>query len=337
MLAVMHGRREPLADYHSILGGKRSPGFLRCAEVGLDIALDSAEETLWREHERGLEILRIGTTVKGPVSLLELKAELARRLLSPCRLCERRCKVDRLAGEKGYCRVGEPRIPTRFMHMGEEPDLVPSYTIFFSGCTFECLFCQNWDISQRTVGKTLSAAALAKDIDLRFGHARNINWVGGEPTPNLPFILEVLTHASAPIPQIWNSNMYMTGEAMRLLDGVVDVYLADFKWGQLDCSRKLSRIHNYWNVVSRNHRLANAQAEILLRHLVIPGHADCCTKPILEWIASNLDTSRVLVNIMDQYRPEYKAFEIEGLNRRITDGEYLGAIKTAERLGLVTT
>jgi len=90
-------------------------------------------------------------------------------------------------------------------------------------------------------------------------------------------------------------------------------------------------------VVSRNHKLANAQAEILLRHLVIPGHTDCCTKPILEWVASNLDTSKVLVNIMDQYRPEYKAFEIEEINKRITDAEYLGAVKTARRLGLATT
>jgi len=221
--------------------------------------------------------------------------------------------------------------------MGEETDLIPSYTIFFSGCTFECLFCQNWDISQRETGTILDAGAVARDIDEHFGDVRNINWVGGEPTPNLPFILDVLTMAREPIPQIWNSNMYMTEEATALLDGVVDIYLADFKWGPGDCSRRYSRVHNYWEIVKRNHSLANAQAEIMLRHLVMPGHVDCCTRPILEWIATNLDTSKVVVNVMDQYRPEYKAFGIPSLNRRISESEFLQAYRLAKTLGLEVT
>ena len=328
---------EPLLEYYSILRGHRLPGFLRCADVGVDVDLEAPEEALWREHEEGMKKLRASEYSQGPVSLLQLKAELARRLLSPCRLCERRCKVDRRAGETGFCRVGDSRISTRFIHLGEEPDLIPSYTVFFSGCTFECLFCQNWDISQRVVGTTLSPSSVASDLNSRLGSVKNVNWVGGEPTPNLPYILDVLNRTSAPLPQIWNSNMYMTNDAVSLLDGFVDVYLADFKWGPGDCSRRLSRVHKYWEVVTRNHVLANAHAEIVLRHLVVPGHVDCCSRPVLEWIAANLDTGKILVNVMDQYRPEYKAMDIPSIDRRITDAEYLEAVRLAKKLGLHLT
>ena len=326
-----------LPNYHAILRGRRLPGFLRCAQVGLEVDLAADEAALWRVHRQAMEAFRAGSPCGGSVSLIQLKAELARRLLKPCRLCERRCKVDRLAGKTGYCGVGKPRISSRFVHMGEEPDLVPSYTIFFSGCTFECLFCQNWDISQCETGTTLEAEEVARAIDERFGDVRNINWVGGEPTPNLPFILDVLMRAREPTPQIWNSNMYMTEEAMALLDGVVDVYLADFKWGPGDCSRRYSRVHNYWEIVKRNHAFANGHAEIVLRHLIMPGHTDCCSRPILEWVAGNLDTSRVVVNVMDQYRPEYKASEIPALDRRITESEFLETYKLARALGLEVT
>ena len=221
--------------------------------------------------------------------------------------------------------------------MGEEPDLIPSYTIFFSGCTFQCVFCQNWDISQRESGIIYSPSFLAEDIDSRFGVVKNINWVGGEPTPNLPYIFAVLKLVKEPIPQIWNSNMYITEEAMALLNGVVDVYLADFKWGPGDCSRRYSRVHRYWEVVSRNHLLAKNQAEIVLRHLVMPGHVECCSRQILQWVAENLDNDRLLVNVMDQYRPEYKAQEFKDINRRVADSEFLDAYNTARRLGFHIT
>ncbi len=303
----------------------------------LEADLSADEATLWRFHDEGMRLLGGKAGRSGSVTLLQLKAELAKRLLSPCRLCERRCKVDRLAGEQGYCKVDEPRISSRFVHMGEEPDLIPSYTIFFSGCTFECLFCQNWDISQRGKGSKESASSLAHVIDDHYGEVRNINWVGGEPTPNLPFILEVLSSVKEPIPQVWNSNMYMTEEAVSLLRGVVDVYLADFKWGRGDCSRRYSRVHRYWDVVSRNLLLAEDHAEIVLRHLVMPGHVKCCSQQVLEWIATNLDRDRLVVNIMDQYHPDYKAFGIKELNRNITDVEFLEAHNLARQLDLHTT
>jgi len=323
-----------LPNYFKILEGDLEPVYIRCKSVAVDVKLESSTEELWKEHEKKVRDLKAGRTGGSGLSLLDLKIELCKRMLNPCNLCERKCKVNRLNGEKGYCEVSESKVASRFIHWGEEPELIPSYTIFFTGCTFECLYCQNWDISQRDRGEVIRPRDLAFDIERKVGGVRNVNWVGGEPTPNLPYILEILRNCNASLPQIWNSNMYMTLEAMNLLDGIIDVYLADFKYGQGDCAKRLSRVMRYWEVVSRNHKIANEQCEIVLRHLVLPNHLDCCTKPVLQWIADNLDTTRIRVNVMDQYRPEYRAYEVPEISRKITNREFNEAWKFAEDLGL---
>ncbi|RLF45023.1 MAG: radical SAM protein, partial [Thermoplasmata archaeon] len=138
---------------------------------------------------------------------IENLVERAWEIYSHCTLCEHRCGVNRNT-EEGICGVRRASIATHFMHYGEEEILVPSYTIFFSGCNFKCIYCQNWDISQRRAGIYIEPERIAYLINGLYGVAKNINWVGGEPTPNLPYILEVLRHCNANIPQIWNSNMY---------------------------------------------------------------------------------------------------------------------------------
>ena len=268
---------------------------------------------------------------------LARKAEAAAETLHACDLCEWRCGTDRASGRRGRCGVLEPRIDSEFIHTGEEPELVPSHTIFTSGCNFRCLFCQNHGISQHPErGSPLSAIELAEVIDLRWGAAggdiplfpvrplagggRNVNFVGGEPTPNMPFILETLLHVEAPTPVVWNSNMYMTEGSMSLLDGAVDLYLADLKYGNDECARRLSGVERYMEVVGRNHVLGERHADLLIRHLVLPGHVECCSKPVIDWISENLRTARI--NIMDQYRPEWRAHEAEGLCRRLTEREF---------------
>ncbi|MGY5881595.1 MAG: radical SAM protein, partial [Candidatus Thorarchaeota archaeon] len=260
------------------------------------------------------------------------KVEAASEILKSCRFCERRCGIDRTKGERGFCRVLEPSISSEFLHFGEESELVPSYTIFFSGCTFKCVFCQNWDISQNPDnGVHIKAETLAKMIDKTGGI--NVNWVGGDPTPNLLYILEVISMLKRNIPQVWNSNMYLTEEAMNLLDGVIDLYLTDFKYGCDRCAKKLSDAPRYWGITTRNHLHARERAELIIRHLVMPGHLDCCTKQILAWISENLgDTVRV--NVMDQYRPEYKAHRFQDINRSLDRKEYQEAIEHAQDLGL---
>lgn len=262
---------------------------------------------------------------------LEKKIKSAKDVLRSCRFCERRCGVNRLKGQRGYCGVLNPRIASEFLHWGEERALIPSYTIFFSGCTFRCVYCQNWDISQYPHrGVYVKPKTLASMISSTKGS--NVNWVGGDPSPNIHYILQVLDSLDRNIPQIWNSNMYLSEEAMGLLDGVIDVYLTDFKYGNDRCAERLSDVREYTKILQRNHLMAEDQCEVLIRHLVLPEHLECCTKPILEWISENMKNPAV--NIMEQYRPEYKAMEYEELRRGLTREEYMGAVEFGTELGL---
>jgi len=340
--------RKSLHRYFQVMEGKLPARFIVCRRVPVKTELSANDEALWRAHDHALRDFRklltdidTGSTRLDdleyqPPSLLDLKVELARRILKSCHFCERRCGEDRTAGEVGVCGVGEKsRIASEFLHTGEEPELVPSYTIFFSGCTFKCCLCQNWDISQYPEGGVeVSPKTLAKSIEAhRREGARNVNWVGGEPTPNLHNILAALNECEVNVPSVWNSNMYMSMEAMKLLFGTQDVYLTDLKYGNDACALKYSKVPNYWKVVTRNHRLAFVDAELIIRHLVLPTHIECCTRPTLTWIAENLGPM-VRVNVMGQYRPEYKAHEFEELRRCPTSEEMDEAFEIAYKVGL---
>ncbi len=318
-----------LSNYFKILARGRNANYLETKKIEINFDLNDEEKNLWKIHDTVT-----GEKKENPfLSLFDLKLELSNRMLESCMLCERKCRVNRSKNQKGYCGVLKSKIATEFIHMGEEPELIPSYTIFFSGCPFNCVFCQNWEISQYPdSGIYIEPRILAKLIEQRKNNVRNLNWVGGEPTPNLPYILKVLNHTSVNLPVIWNSNMYGSEEAMKLLNGIVDVYLTDFKYGNDDCAKKLSNVENYFSIVSRNHKTANKQCEMIIRHLVLPGHIECCTKPVLKWIAENL--KNVKVNVMAQYRPGYRAKEFSEINRRITKEEFDEAINFAKKLGL---
>ncbi|MCE7698938.1 MAG: radical SAM protein [Methanobacterium paludis] len=153
---------------------------------------------------------------KPSFSFLDLKIRIAEKLFEDCVLCENRCHVDRRS-ERGVCGVGSSRVASEFMHMGEEPQLVPSHTIFFTGCSFKCVYCQNWDISQHPEGgMSIPEEELAAIIDKRRRQgSRNVNFVGGEPTPNLPYILKTMKLTRENIPVVWNSNFYMSKGSMK--------------------------------------------------------------------------------------------------------------------------
>lgn len=329
--------RESLARYIEVVEGKKPPLFKISKLIRVE-----PEEDPWKAHEEGLKILRETLESEnkpegeGSASLLDLKAYLSLEVARSCRFCEWRCGVDRSGGEKGICGVGGTRVSSYFIHMGEEPPVSPSGTIFFSGCNFKCVYCQNWDISQfPDSGESTTPQKLAKIMDeLRKRGVRNVNLVGGEPTPNIHTIMLSLRYASENFPVIWNSNMYMSEEGMKLLLGVVDLWLPDFKYWSDYCARRLSGIKNYQEVVRRNLSMAYEfpPGEMIVRHLVLPNHVGCCTKPVLEWIAAN--TPRALVNVMDQYRPEYRASEVPEIGRRPGLGELREAFEIAERLKL---
>lgn len=336
---------DPLRRYNAILKGRSSPAYMAAKEAKLDFGPEMSDGELWRAHDAAVE----GAGEAGHGTLMQLKQLLASRILSSCSLCERDCGADRARGETGHCGVKEARIASHFMHYGEERPLVPSYTIFFAGCNFECAFCQNCDIStDPTAGRHIEPQLMARRLEnlsevgragfkvtlvREWGEkARNVNWVGGEPTPNLGYVLEVLGETRANLPQVWNSNMYMSEKAMRLLDGVVDVYLADFKYGNDDCARRYSGVPDYFEVAARNHRMAAVQADLIVRHLMLPGHLECCTYPVLEWLAGN--TPGALVNVMDQYRPMHRAHEHPELMARVSPEDHQAALQRARELGL---
>ena len=266
---------------------------------------------------------------------LSKKLDKAREIFECCHFCERRCAVNRANGEKGYCRVTNARVASEFIHPGEEEVLVPSYTVFFSGCTFACQYCQNWDISQYPrAGRYIEPGALAGMISKRVRQSvKNVNWVGGDPTPNIPYILETLMKCSENIAQVWNSNMYLSGESLDILRGVIDLYLTDFKYGNSRCAKRLSDVDNYFEIITRNHKIISGE-DIIIRHLVLPNHLECCTYPALEWIAENLAGKSVMVNIMAQYRPEWRAKNFEDINRKIDPKEFYKAVKFADDLGI---
>jgi len=332
---------EALSRYYAILEGEENARYLMTKRTRVPIDLGADDDALWNAHEKAL----LRTDGSRQSGLLDLKIELANRMLKSCELCERKCGTNRSAGEMGHCRVLKARVNSEFLHMGEEPDLVPSYTIFFSGCTFECVYCQNWDISTRPeAGVEIGSKALARKIEAKsspegcggstgvFARARNVNWVGGDPTSNLPFILEVLRECRANIPQVWNSNMYLSERSMKLLDGVIDVYLTDYKYGNDSCASRLSKVQDYLRIVQRNHKMARQQAEMIVRHLVLPGHVECCTRPALNWISENLEGAKV--NVMAQYRPEHNASEYPEIAHPLRMAEYRTAMEIADRLGL---
>jgi len=269
---------------------------------------------------------------------LNKKVKDAFDILKNCELCERKCNINRLEGKLGFCKAGnELTVSSMFWHFGEESILVPSYTIFLGNlCTFRCVFCQNYDISQlQHHSAKYEPEELAKILDSeRRRGVLNWNWVGSEPTPSLPFILKTLSYCKENCPSIWNSNMYMSEKSMKLLEGTQDVFLTDFKYGCNETAEKYSGVKNYWETVTRNHLLARKQAELIIRILVMPGKWIGTDYPkIVEWIAENLG-DKVLCNIMKQYHPEFKAYEYTEIGRRVNEKEMQTVIKYAEKLGL---
>ena len=349
----LHALEDPkvkkiLPRYVKVVKDELPAKFQIAKRIVFDFDESLSKKELWEEHDKLMkkfyEIEEVCDKkkidlkeVKIPrYSLLDLKIMLAKEIMEKCELCERKCHVRRLKGEKGKCKVGkECLISSETIHLGEEAHITPSHTVFFMGCNFNCSYCQNWTISQWfESGYLITPKELAKIMEKRRKQGcRNVNFVGGEPTPNLLNILESLKYCNANVPVVWNSNFYMSEKTMKILDGIVDLYLPDFKYGNDECALRLSKVKNYFEVVSRNHLIAANQAELTVRHLILPNHVECCSKPVLEWIAKNIK-DKCIVNIMNQYRPEFKAFEHIDINRSITQEEFKEVVDYAKKLDL---
>jgi len=340
--------RESLSRYFNVIQDDKPAKFLIAKKIPVDFDEDDSLKDLWNLHDELLDEFaslqqQIDTRIKQlkdlktpEKSFLDLKETIANRILENCHFCMRRCGVNRLKGELGYCRCGSQiMVSSIFEHLGEEPELVPSGTIFTMGCTIRCLHCQNWTISQwYESGEVYSTKRLALAVEqLRKNGCRNANLVGGEPTPWLQQWLKTFTHVNVNVPVVWNSNSYYSEESAKLLAGFADVYLLDFKYGNNKCAEKISNAPNYWEACTRNHLYGKKYGELIIRVLVLPEHLECCTKNILNWISKNLGPN-TRTNVMFQYRPEWRAHEIPELRRRLTNTEMRRAVDLAKEAGL---
>ena len=284
---------------------------------------------------------------------LQRRAQQAIDHLAECRLCPRNCGVDRLADRKAACKTGRYAVTSSyFAHRGEEDCLRGwngSGTIFFAWCNLRCVFCQNFETSQLGEGATTSPQRLA-DMMLRLqaSGCHNINFV--TPEHVVPQVLEALVIAvegGLCLPIVYNTSAYDSAKSLRLLDGVIDIYMPDFKFWDAQLSLKYLKAKDYpeaaRHAIREMHRQVGvlkfdengiALRGVLLRHLVMPGCLDD-TKTILRFLAEevSLDT---YVNLMAQYYPSNKVSftKYPELNRRITLDEYRAAIEYAEQVGL---
>jgi putative pyruvate formate lyase activating enzyme len=282
---------------------------------------------------------------------LQRRVEALGKILTHCRLCPRACQVNRLNGEKGYCRAGaEVMISSAFPHFGEEPPLVGSHgsgTIFLTHCNLKCLFCQNYDISHRGEGQRLSSAELARQmIALQQRGCHNINFV--TPTHYVPQIVAALAEAielGLQIPLVYNCGGYESLEVIKLLNGIVDIYMPDTKFSREWEAASYCNAPDYPRVLQEvlleMHRQVGdlmldeqgiASRGLLIRHLVMP-HGAAGTRETVAFIARRLSPDSY-VNIMNQYRPLYRAGEYPEIDRRITSREYREAIEMAREAGL---
>jgi len=282
---------------------------------------------------------------------LTQRVKLLRELLKECRLCPRECRVNRLDGEIGVCQAGsELTVSSAFPHFGEEAPLVGSNgsgTIFLTHCNLRCIFCQNYDISHLGSGEQMTSSDLTR-IMLRLQEmgCHNINFV--TPTHYAPQIVASLPEAIVKglcIPIVYNCSGYESIEVIRLLEGIVDIYMPDAKYMDEKYSKRFSNAPDYPEVIKKvlkeMHRQVGdltlnskgiAERGLLIRHLVMPGGV-ASSGAMLKFIAEEISVHSY-VNIMEQYRPEYRAHEYPEINRRITHKEYLEAIQWAKHYRL---
>ncbi|MBI2929709.1 MAG: radical SAM protein [Verrucomicrobia bacterium] len=321
---------------------------------------------IWPDPHGGAPIIE-----RSRSAIARERAAVARAALANCHLCAHHCGVNRLAGERGLCHAGaETRVFIAQTEVSDELELIPTFAIALSGCDLRCAFCitgkESWN---PRAGEPLDAARIAKraEVALAAG-ARTIMLLGGEPTIHLPAALEIVAALPDDAKLIWKTNAHGSAQARALLDGLFDVWLADYKFGNDACAARLARIPDYTRVVQENllwmsgrsvaadvrrlcgnsinrnpksenggassRRLLQRQrgSELIVRHLVMPGHVECCWRPVAKWLATHLPG--VKVNLRTAFWSAWQALRYSELRRTVSNLERQQAAEIARSLDL---
>ena len=317
-----------------------------------------------------LQPVHAGSVTGAPRSgLARERARIARAMLADCHLCEHHCGVNRLAGETGLCHAGaEARIFMAQTEVSDELELIPTFAIALSGCDLRCDFCITGGPSWNPrAGEPVRLKELADRAHAALANgARTVMILGGEPTIHLPAVLEIVAALSERRPParreavgvqalacsegtlkrelqravpeagapklVWKTNAHGSAQAREWLDGMFDVWLADFKFGNDDCARRLAKAPDYVRVVRENLLWANEHSELIVRHLLMPGHVECCWQPVAEWLAAALPG--VKVNLRSGFWPAWRATRHPELRGTVSAPESARAVDLARRLGL---
>lgn len=320
---------------------------------GGSLLLQACAPLLKEDEEAGEETWRPAYAKLAARGELNDRVQKLYEIMESCELCPRRCRVNRLAGERGFCQApGEAVVYSHQPHFGEELPLVGqsgSGTIFFSNCNLRCVFCQNWPIAHEGWGSVVSDEELAEMmLSLQQMGCHNINLV--TPThvlPNIVSAVQLAMDKGLHLPLCYNTSGYELVSMIKMLGGVIDIYLPDFKFMDGDEAERynLASAYDYpekaMQSIAEMHRQVGdivtdergiALNGLMVRHLVMPNRV-AGTEAFARWVAEELSTE-TYVNIMAQYRVDFKAFEYDEIARAITSEEFIEAIEWAKNAGL---
>ena len=284
-----------------------------------------------------------GPSRAGRADRARARVDRAFRVFQHCDLCAHRCGVDRITGGRGPCGAGtSARVFLAQTEMVDEASLRPVFAVSFSGCDLRCDFCitgrSSWDPAAGTVvsgpgidSEPLDGLAAAARRALGSG-ARSIMILGGEPTIHLPTVLDLVSRLPDDALLVWKTNAHGTGTARELLEGLFDVWVADYKFGQDSCAERLARVPNYTEVVRENLRWASRHSRLIVRHLLMPGHLDCCWVPIARWLAEELPG--VEVSLRDGFWPGWFSSRHPELSAPGSARDHARARRIGAELGL---
>lgn len=272
----------------------------------------------------------------GRALLAMSRLEAARGALEQCEFCMHGCGVNRWEQSGGACHAGSaPRVFSAQIEVGDELELLPVYAIALSGCNMRCVFCvtgsESWCAGSGRIQKVSEMAASVTRA-LREGTARTVLILGGEPTVHLPWLLEFAARMPQEARLVLKTNGICTKSARDLLRDVFNVWLVDFKFWSDECAAGLAKVQGYRAAVAETLKWAASHGDLIVRHLLLPGHVECCWKPIAAWLATDLSDAKVSLRF--GYWPAWKAQDISGMNRPVSVGEQERAIEISREFNL---